>query len=390
MSDYLHRLLSRHFGAGASVLPNANRYFSRGAEVAAEGPPAAFGAQAEAPPGDTPAEGMAAPPPPAEEASDPIFPPRPRRAQPMRHDAARTEAGQQAHGGHEARIAQRPVARTETPVSMTEAAAAPPSPGIRRRAHPAAHPREAPVSDAARQAPGTRPVPPSGQPNERHIPPATAGTQLPAMSDAKRALPDVPGKPSTSGGGNPLLPAASSHTTAIEVILPSAGKPVFTSPSAGQPVFDSIEAAAGIAVAALPGAATGGPQREPREPRPTERRDPAARATATAADAGSEAAARSVPSLPDAWTHDELVAPSAAAPGDSLATPHIRPLEPLPAARRSAAAATPEIAVTIGTIELHAAAVPPAPAAAASAAPARRGPRLSLDEYLERRDRRPS
>ena len=367
MSDYLQRLLSRHFGPAASVLPNANRYFSRGAEVAAEGPPAAFGAQAEAPPGDTPAEGMAAPPPPDEEASDPILPPRPRRAQHLRHDAA----------------------RTETPVSMAEAAAAPP-PGLRRSAHPAADPREAPVSDAARQAPGTRPVPPSGQPTERHISPATAGTQLPATSDAKRARPDVPGKPSTSGGGNPLLPAASSHVTAIEVILPSAGKPVFTSPSAGQPLFDSIEAAAGTAVAALPGAATGGPQREPREPRPTERRDPAARATATAADAGSEAAARSVPSLPDAWTHDELVAPSAAAPGDSLVTPHIRPLDPQPAARRSAAAATPEIAVTIGTIELHAAAVPPAPAAAASAAPARRGPRLSLDEYLERRDRRRS
>jgi len=63
-------------------------------------------------------------------------------------------------------------------------------------------------------------------------------------------------------------------------------------------------------------------------------------------------------------------------------------IEPLPAAPAASPAAqdAPEVTVTIGTIELRAApAAPPAPTPVPAATPERRGPRLSLDEYLQRR-----
>jgi hypothetical protein len=68
--------------------------------------------------------------------------------------------------------------------------------------------------------------------------------------------------------------------------------------------------------------------------------------------------------------------------GSAVSNTLIRPLAPLPAASQAVAPAAPEITVSIGTVELHAAPIAPPPAAAV---PARRGPRLSLDEYLERR-----
>lgn len=60
----------------------------------------------------------------------------------------------------------------------------------------------------------------------------------------------------------------------------------------------------------------------------------------------------------------------------------IIPVAPAAAAGQRGAPAPPEITVTIGAVELQAAPLAPAPA---PAVPARREPRLSLDEYLQRR-----
>jgi len=385
MSDYLQRLLSRHFGPGASVLPNANRYFSRGAEVAAETSPAGLTEPAPASVADALAEERS-----GEGVSYPALPQRP--ARPVRDDEAAPLQTQQSPAQDEARVAQRPAQPAAWPPAAaartTSAAARTAAPAAALHGPPARPAASVPLTQAMSSSPETR-EPPAMR-RAALAPRANDASPKPPATPTTRAAREAAGKPSTSGAGSDaLLPSAK----------PSAPRVEGAAASAETVAVHSVEAAArptGPLASRAPASGRQAARSDLAAPR-------SAAATPDAAAAGSTT--HSVESLHDARAYDVpeyVAAPPAATPGDSLATrreradalppdPYggvsdtpIRPFAPLPAASPAAAPAAPEITVTIGTVELHAAAVAAPPAAAI---PPPRGPRLSLDEYLQRRGR---
>jgi hypothetical protein len=419
MSDYLQRLLSRHFGQGSAVVPNANRYFSRGAEMAAETAPAGFAELAEATVADTPTEKSVAAQPPVEEAPYPTVPERPPQAEPMRRDEAapphterspiRREEGLPARP--EDAVARRPAGGSALPpAAATETTGATPARALRGEpARPAtAMTGTQPSPETGKPPAMLRASPPSEPSRQRTAPvprttpamPATRTTPATPTTPTTPAMREASGKPYVRAGSDPLLPSAKSPTQRSEGAMASTETMT----------VQSVEAAASPRVSAAPGALTMSGRLKPRrESQVADRRDAMPRPAAVASAFGAAVAAmHSAQAQHDALPGEAsaylVPQPTAVAPGAPFATRRgsddvlqadagnavsdtpIVPLAPPPAPGEAAGApAAPEITVTIGTVELHAAplAPPPAPAAAAP-----RGPRLSLDEYLQRRGRR--
>lgn len=376
MSDYLQRLVARHFGPAPPVVPNANRYFSRGSELPASAPPALpYHEQNNAASGWLPDLTQRG----AEETTA--------RSRPTAATATldRAPSKGKAPGPSETPLVATGIAAgaaLDDPdrASGEDASAAR---GARSPAAEMALP-VVPLSDsnprklaASAAPPVPRAVSGSRAEHTRTATPRSVVSPLPAQSP--RVLADADRNDLQSG---------KMHTAS----LPSPGLGAAERPQPGGRLAGSEKRVRASAQLPAESGFVPGARNRHSLSRPSasiaegERHSSASLARGRTSSSTLDPVGDAVEEKPAADGQQDSVA-SSAAPQTRHAygadhAPIIPSAPPQLAARTQAA---PSVAISIGTVELRAAAPSPPPAA-----PARSAPRLSLDEYLRRRGERGS
>ena len=394
MNDYLQRLVVRHYSTVPQVLPNANTYFSAGAELAASEPAPEVGTAVEAASEGVAvtAPGAGQPIPPARQSTTPAE---------AVHRAARGTPGT-ASPDVSAGLHRAPPRRS-TAISTLDVA---PTSDHHHRLSPPF------TSSPAQQAT----APPASQVGRREPPEVASVNRSPLAAGRYPILPGMPaGTPTVAA--DPVMPAAPASVVSSrpdrnyarvdadvavptnEATPPDSAAVASPHPTRSRrvvpprvPVQAPITPASPVARLA-PGRLT--PLHSDSSHSDSK---PAAMEIATAA--GIEPTAANTA----AHTSDRASRPPArhriaSIPGsaqqeskEAVATPAPGPLAPRPIAPVNVAAlpiapppaATPSVTISIGTIEVRAAAPPLPPVV--QPAPAVSSPRLSLDEYLRRRN----